>query len=147
MFTVSNLLSFVHILGLALGLGAATVKTRLLFKCITDYGFVPIFLGVIKPITMIIILGQILLTLSGIGWMLYGYSFTTVIIIKIILLGLLWILGPVIDNVITPRFEKLAPLPGENASPSFVIAQKQLLAAEIGATGLFYILLIMGILL
>lgn len=147
MFTLSNLLSFTHILGLVLGVGAATVKLRLLFKCNTNFEFVPIFLEVIKPITVIIISGQIILTLSGIGWILAGYSFTTVIIMKMILLGLLWILGPIIDNVIAPRFKKLAPTPGESGSPSFVKAQKQFLGAEIVGTGLFYILLIMGILL
>jgi len=147
MFTVYNLLNLAHILGLVLGVGAATVKMRLLLKCNSNYGFVPVFLGVIKPITRIIILGQILLTLSGIGWMLYRYSFTPIIIIKMVLLGSLWIMGPIIDNVFAPRFEKLAPSPGESASPSFVIAQKQLLATEIAATGLFYILLVLGILL
>ena len=147
MFTLSSLLGFLHLLGLAFGVGAATVKLTLLFKCNSSLDFVPVFLRVVKPVTMIIILGQVLLTLTGIGWMFVGYAFTPLIIIKMVLLGLLWVLGPLIDNVFQPKFEKSAPSSGESASTAFVKIQKQLLAAEIAATGLFYVLMILGVLI
>lgn len=147
MFTSYSIMAFLHLLGLAFGVGAATVKLRLLFKCKSKLDFVPVFLKVVKPITMIIILGQILLTITGIAWMFFGYTFTPVIIIKIVLLAMLWVLGPVIDNVFQPKFEKSAPSPGDSASPSFIQSQKHLLAAEIIATGLFYVLMILGVLL
>jgi len=143
---LSLILSFAHIVGLALGVGAATVKLRLLLKCHTDLDYVPIFLGVVRPITMIIIVGQILLTLSGIGWMLTGYPFRTIIIVKIILLAFLWVLGPTIDKVFEPKFERLAPYREEGANSPFAKAMKQFLVAEILATGLFYTLLILGVL-
>jgi hypothetical protein len=127
--------------------GAATVKLVLLFKCKSNSDFVSIFLKVVKPVTMIIIIGQVLLTLSGIGWLIVGYSFSTLIIIKIILLGSLWVVGPLIDNLFSPKFQKSAPAPGESVSLSFVKSQKQLLAMEILATGLFYVLLVLGVLL
>ena len=145
MFTLSSLLGFLHLLGLAFGVGAATVKLRLLLKCNSSIDFVPVFISVVKPVTMIIIMGQVLLTLTGIGWMFVGYDFTPVIIIKMVLLGLLWVLGPLIDNVFQPKFEKSAPSSGESASPAFVKSQRQLLAAEIAATGLFYVLMILGV--
>ena len=147
MFTFTTFLGLVHILGLTLGVGAATVKVVLLFKCKSNSDFVITYLNVVKSVTMIIILGQILLTLSGIGWLFVGYSFTTLIIIKIILLGLLWVVGPLIDNVFSPKFQKSAPSPGESPSLSFIKNQKQLIAIELLATGLFYVLMILGILL
>ena len=147
MLTFSSLLGLFHILGLALGVGAATVKLRLIFKCNSSLDFVPVYLKVARPVTMIIILGQVLLTLTGIGWMFVGYSFSPLIISKMVLLGLLWVLGPLIDNVFQPKFEKAAPSSGENASPSFIKSLKQLLAAEIAATGMYYALMILGVLI
>lgn len=147
MFTVANILRLVHVLGIALGVGAGTVKLVLLFKCKSNYDLVSAFLKVVKPVTSVIILGQILLTLSGIGWLITGYPFTPLITIKIILLGLLWVIGPLIDNIFSPKFQKSAPAPGESASISFVESQKQLLGMEILATGLFYVLMVLGVLL
>ena len=147
MFTFSSILSLFHVLGLALGVGAATVKLRLIFMCNSSLDFIPFYIKVARPITMIIILGQILLTLTGIGWMFVGYDFTTLIIIKMVLLGMLWVLGPLIDNVFQPKFEKSAPSSGEDAAPAFVKSQNQLLAAEIAATGLYYVLLILGVMI
>ena len=147
MITSYSILIFFHLLGLALGVGAATVKLRLLLKCSSNIEFVPVFLRVVKPITMIIITGQILLTITGIGWLLFGYTITPLIIIKIVLLGLLWVLGPVIDNVFQPRLEKSVSSPGGSPSISITRSLKQLLVAEIAATGLFYVLMILGVLI
>lgn len=147
MNTISFILALAHLVGIVFGIGAATVKIILLFKCRSNAGFIPIFLGVLKPVTMVIVIGQFLLTLSAIGLMVSGYPFTTIIILKIILLGCLWILGPTIDKVFEPKFEKLAPRQGESADPQFVKALNQFLAAEVFANGLFYAALILGLLL
>ena len=109
MIELPSLLTFTHLIGLAIGVGAATVKLVLLFKCKSNYNLVNVFLMVSKPITRLIILGLILLTLSGIGWILIGYSFTSPLVVKIILVVVIWILGPIIDNVIEPKFQKYAP--------------------------------------
>lgn len=143
----SFILGFAHVVGIVLGVGAATVKLALMFKCRSNHGFVPIFLGVLKPVTMVIAVGQILLTLSAIGFMVTGYPFTNIIIVKIILLGMLWIMGPTIDKVFEPKFRKLAPIQGESTDPQFVMALKQFLAAEILASGLFYAAMTLGVLL
>lgn len=145
--TLYTILLTIHLVGLAMGIGASTVKLVFLFKCNSDYNFVSVFLKVIRPITKVIISGLIFLTVSGIVWLFKGYSFTPLLIIKMILVGLIWILGPIIDNVIEPKYIKAAPLPGENASSDFVQFQKQFLAMEITATGVFYVILIMGVLL
>jgi len=147
MMTLSTILLFVHLIGLALGVGASTVKLVLLFKCKSDHDFVSVFLKVIRPVTKVIITGLILVTISGVCWIFYGYSFTPLLIVKVTLVGLIWILGPIIDNVIEPKYKKAAPLPGETGSYDFVRFQKMFLLLEMTATGLFYVILLIGVLL
>ncbi|UCF64510.1 MAG: hypothetical protein JSW33_01390 [bacterium] len=147
MISVWLVLSLVHLFGLAFGVGAATVKITLLLKSNSNPEFVPTYLQVMRPITRIIILGLALLTLSGIGWILLGTSFTPLFIVKIILVFAVWVLGPIIDNVMEPAFKKLAPQPGTAPTPDFLRAQKRLLVFEILATLLFYIIIVMGVLL
>jgi len=65
--------------------------------------------------THLIIAGLILLTLSGIGWLILGYGFSAQLIAKIILVVVIWALGPVIDKVIEQNsgnwlLQRTAPL-------------------------------------
>lgn len=139
MISLTSLLITVHLLGLSFGLGAATVKLILLYRCKADFSFIPVYSKVARPITRIIILGLVLLTLSGIGWLIVGYSFSSQLIIKIILVALIWLLGPIIDNVIEPRFYKYAPAPGTTASQEFIRALNKYLILDTIAGLLFYI--------
>ena len=139
------LLSVAHLVGLALGVGSATVKLVLLLKCRADYAFVPAYITVARVITRQIILGLVLLTLSGIGWLLLGYSFTPLLIVKVVLVAAIWVLGPVIDNVVEPKFYKLAPAPGALPSPPFVRVLKQYLTLEVIATLLFYTIIVIWV--
>lgn len=141
-----SLLSLVHLLGLALAVGCATVKVVLLFKCKSDPRFLPVYLGVARPITRLIILGLILLTLSGVGWLLLGYPFTLLLVVKLVLVAAIWVLGPIIDNIVEPEFRKLVPLSGEPASPAFSRIQRRYLVLEISATLLFYVIVIIWVL-
>jgi len=145
MVSLSSLLTLVHLIGLALAVGAATVKVALLLKSKADHAFVPVYLKVARPITRLIVAGLVLLTLSGIGWLLLGYPFTTLLIVKLIMVGTVWVLGPIIDNVAEPKFKKLTPPPGEPVSPEFVRAEKQYLALELTATLLFYVIIIIWV--
>jgi len=124
-----------------LGVGAATVKVILLIKASSNHEFVPIYIKAAKPVTQLIVLGMILLTLSGIVWLLDGYPITSELIVKLILVASIWVLGPVIDNAVEPKFRKLAPanLP---ASSEFILVQKKFLALEITATAIFYVIIV-----
>lgn len=144
MLSWSDILSFAHLFGMALGVGGATVKIVLRLKANADVAFLPIYARVSKPVTIIIVLGTILLTLSGAGWLFYGYSFTPLIIAKIILIGVMWILGPVIDNVAEPRFLKLIPADGETPSREFAQAARLHLVLDSFATLLMYALMVLG---
>lgn len=145
MISLPSLLTLAHLIGLAIGLGAATVKLVLLFKCRADGTFVPTYLEVAKPITRQIVLGLVLLALSGIGFLLLGHSFTPRLIVKIVLVAAIFILGPVIDNVVEPKFRRLAPVPGQPASAEFIRARQQYLALDLLAGLLFYAVLIIWV--
>ena len=138
-----------HVIGLALGVGAATVKFILLLRTRTEPDFLPVYLRVHRPITRILIFGLILLTVSGIGWIISpgGYSFTPTLIAKLVLVVAIWVVGPIIDNVLEPRFQAAMPAPGETPSPTFVTARSQLVAVEALATGLFYAITVLGVVL
>jgi hypothetical protein len=134
-------LIFIHLVGLAFGVGAATVKVALLIRCKYDFSLIPFYLKVAKPISQLIVLGIILLTLSGIGFVLEGYPFTTQLIIKLFFVGLIWIIGPIIDNVLEPKFRTLAPNLNEQTaqlSIGFKRIQRRYLTVEIIATLFFY---------
>jgi hypothetical protein len=145
---LSTFLTLIHLFGLALGVGAATVKVYLLSRCVADSRFVALYLQIVKPITRIIVLGLILLTLSGLGWLFVvgGYAFTPRLIFKLALVAAVWIVGPIIDNFAEPRYRRLAPVVSEPVSAEFLRAQKQYLGLELFATGLFYVITIVWVL-
>ncbi len=142
-----TLLLLAHLLGLALGMGSATVKLVLLAGCAHNEKRLSAYLEVIRPITRLIILGLVLLTLSGLGWLLLGYPLSTLLLLKLAVVTLLWLLGPLIDHWLEPSFIRLAPQGDDAPSPAFVHVRRQLLAVEALATGLFYLITLLGILL
>lgn len=146
MISIRSVLTLVHLVGLALGMGASTTKLALLLRCRADRGFVPGFLAASKPITRLIIAGMALLTLSGLGFLWRGYRVGTGLVVKIVMVVALWAAGPLIDNVFEPRFRALAPASGQPASPDFVRAERRFLAAETFATGLFYAIVVWWVL-
>lgn len=87
-----------------------------------------------------------LVTLSGIGWLLIGYSLTRLLLVKLVLVGAIRVIGPVIDNVVEPKFVRLASASGESSSPAFLRIQRQYLWLEATATGLFYVIVIIWVL-
>lgn len=137
------LLTVAHLIGLALGVGAATVKLFLLLKCRRDVSFLKVYLQVARAITRHIIAGMILLTLSGIGFLVVGLPFTARLAVKVVFVAALWALGPIIDNVVEPRFRTLAPEPGAPASSEFITAQRRYVAIEVLATSLFYLIIVL----
>jgi hypothetical protein len=135
-----------HLVGLALGMGAATAKLVLLSRCKSDTDFVSVYLQVHRTITRLIIAGMILLTVSGIGWLVTArYTYGAILITKLALVVALWVVGPVIDNVLEPKFKRLAPAVGEPPSVEFTAALDRLLLVEALATGLFYVVTLLGV--
>ncbi|MCF7981579.1 MAG: hypothetical protein K9K86_06310 [Pseudomonadales bacterium] len=147
MSSLSSFLLLAHILGMILAVGSATTKLALLFKSKKDPNYLPVFIGADKQITKLIFSGLVIVTLSGIGWLFLGYPFTTLLIIKTTLVAVVWVVGPVIDNVVSPRYRKLAPNKNEEPSPEFLSVQKQYLILEVFATGLFWVVVSLWVLL
>jgi hypothetical protein len=141
MVSLTTLLTLGHLIGLALGVGAATVKVVLLLRCKSDSSNIQPYLKVVRPITQVLITGIILLTLSGLGWLFEGYPFSSQLIIKIIIVAAIWVAGPVIDNVVEPKFKKLAPMDNQPISSEFVKIMNKYLGLEIFATSLFYVII------
>jgi hypothetical protein len=128
-----------HYLGFAMAVGAATSKTVLLLKTRNDLTFVPIFLGASRPLTRLIITGLLLTVASGIAWLGLDYhAMSPRLWAKVMLVALVFAIGPLIDHVIEPRFRVLAPQPGEAPAPAFVAARHRYVAAELLATALLY---------
>lgn len=146
MISLTSILMFVHLAALALGVGAATVKVVLLLGCRAGSAPVQAYLEVVRPITRLIVLGLVLMTLSGIGWLLLGYSFTPRLVLKLVLVAAIWVAGPVIDKVVEPRFKEAAQASGEPTSPGFTQAWRRYLAWEIVATTLFYLVIAVWVL-
>jgi hypothetical protein len=147
MYSFTIFLTVVHLFGLALGVGSATVKLLLLLKANKDHDFLPVYLRVAKPITRLLITGIILLTLSGIGFLFIGYSFTPLLITKLVLVVLVFVLGSVIDNVTEPKLRDSVLVSAGTATPAFNRIFHQHLALEIAATFLMYTITFIGVLL
>lgn len=147
MISILRLLTLGHLVGLALGVGCATAKLTLLVRARADHDLLPLYFRVSRPVTRWIIAGQSLLTLTGIGWLVLGYTITPLLIAKIVLVGALWVVGPLIDNVFEPRFRRSAPGAGEPMTPEFILSEKRLLLIEGAATGLFYVILVTGVMI
>ncbi len=141
----SALLTVVHLIGLALAMGAATAKLVLVFKCQTDHTLVNVHIRIAKLITRQIMLGMALLILSGVVWLVLGYPFTLLLAVKLLLVTLVIASGAFIDKV-EQRVEALAPRPGVPSSPEFVTVLKRYLALEGTATLLFYAITVIWVL-
>jgi hypothetical protein len=142
MISLSSLLTIAHLIGLIVGVGAATVKVALLLRTLSDPTSIPTYLQVSKPITMHIVFGMIVLTLSGVGFLLTGYPLTRRLTMKLFFVVSLWVLGPVIDNFAEPRYRKLATEGSESVRPAFAQAQRYYISLEIVATLLFYVIIV-----
>jgi hypothetical protein len=136
--SLSSIILIVHVIGFALCIGAATVKVLLLSRCGSDPGFARTFLNVSRPITKSIIAGMILVTISGVTWLLTGYDFSTPLIVKLILFGAVWVLGPYIDNAIEPKFKAAVSAAGAFATAEFKSAWKRYMMLDSIAMLLFY---------
>lgn len=144
MNSLYSILIFIHLVGLAFGVGAATVKVALLLRCKFDRSMIPFYLKIARPISHLIVIGIIILTLSGIGLVLEGYPFTTQLIVKLFFVGLIWIIGPIIDNVVEPKFRFMASNSSEQTaqlSVGFEKIQNRYITTEVIATLFFYIVI------
>lgn len=137
----------VHLVALALAVGAATAKNVLLYRCRSQPSRVPFFLAVEGPITAQIIAGQVLLTVSGIAYAyLLGYSFTPRLMVKVGLLLLVWVLGPTIDHVVSPALKRAVAGGVEPSSPEVERAVRRYLLWDVLATAVFYAIVVFWVL-
>jgi len=96
--SLDSLLLVVHLLGMALGVGAAVVKTVLVLRARADLAFVPVLVAARRPVTKTLVAGLALATLSGIVWLVRGYPWTPLLIGKLAVVAAIWVLGPLIGQ-------------------------------------------------
>jgi hypothetical protein len=142
MVSASSLLLLSHLVGLSLAVGGSTAKLVMLMRTRKDPSFLPVYARVSKSITRLIVSGIAFLALSGIGWLLIGYPFTEKLIVKLAMVVSILVMGPIIDNVIEPKFKALASEPGGTSSPEFSRIQMRYLVVELAATGMFYAIIV-----
>lgn len=135
----------IHLVGLALAVGAATAKLALLFKYRNDPVFFPTFMRIAQTLTRLIAAGMVLLGLSGIAWLLLGYPFSPRLIVKLVLVALMPVTGALISRM-EHRLEQVLPVTNGAGSPAFVVARKQYVAIETAATTLFYLIILLWVL-
>jgi uncharacterized membrane protein SirB2 len=135
----------VHLVGLALSLGAAAVKLSLLLACRRDPSLAAAYVRVARPVTRLIVAGIALLTLSGAAWLALGHPFTPWLVAKLGLVAAVWVIGPYIDKVVEPAFVRAAPAAGAAATAGFAVIQRRHLALEIVATGLLCAITFLGV--
>ncbi len=140
-------LKLLHLLGMALMVGAEAVKITLLVGTRSDAAFSPVYLRVAKPVTRLIMLGMALATLSGIGWIALGRPFTPALLAKVVLVVALGAVGAVIDKVVEPRFARVAAEAGTAAPPEAARIGRQYLAVELAATALTCAIAVLGVML
>ncbi len=140
-------LRLLHLLGMALTVGAAAVKATLLVETSFDAAFAAIYLRVARPVTRLILLGMALAVLSGIGWIALGRPFTPALLVKVVLVAALVGVGAVIDKVVEPRFARLAGDARTAASAEAARIGRQYLAAELAATAPIFAIAALGALL
>lgn len=135
-----------HLLGLGLAFGAATVKLTLLVKSGDSAERIGAFIGASKTLTKQIVFGMLILTITGIVWLIRGYPLSLLLYVKIAIVAALWVLGPVIGAVIEPRFERLAPATGQEPTSAFLRTKGQYIGAEVIATGLLALVIVLWVL-
>ncbi len=147
MFSLSGFSTLAHLIGFALGVGGATVKLYLLLQSISDLSLMPSYLRVARPITRLIVLGIILLTVSGLAAVILvgARPFTALFIIKLLAVGAILIIWPLIDNVAEPKVRILAPQGAEAPSAQFRSALRLYVTLEVVATALFYLITVIWV--
>ncbi len=135
----------IHLFGLAFGVGAVTVNLILMMRSRSNKDFAPVFMRASKPIAMLVFLGLILLTLSGIGFAALGYLEKQLLLAKHILVAVLWVNGLFVMFSLSPKLIKLAPKPGQPLKQEFLSIQRQVQVMGTLGIILWYTITVMGV--
>jgi hypothetical protein len=141
-----TLFIFFHTVGLAVGLGGVTVNVTLMIKSRFDKELASNMAKILKTIGLLIFLGLVFLTISGIGFMRLGYPVTRTLAVKHVLVVALWIIGPLIFYF-TSKLAKLSPKPREYPSAKFLSTKRKMQALAAVALILWYTTTALGVLL
>lgn len=133
------ILRFVHLVCLAFGLGGATANLVATLGARSNGESMASVMKALEPIGKLIYAGLIGLILAGIGFVLLGYyPETSLLLVKHVLVGILFVTGTIIVFYLGPKLSKLSPKPRERPAPQFLSTMKQAQALGVVSLILWY---------
>ena len=143
---IYELVDFLHFIGLAFGLGGATIAFIISAKAEKDKKIATVIGGVLQSVVKVIWIGLILLIISGIAlpffinWPLN----TKTLIVKHVLVAWIVIIG-IIVGVKAKKVKNLAPVLREKPSAGFLRAKKQVKILSIINLILWYLVTLISV--
>jgi len=140
-----EIFNFLHFIGLAFGLGGATIANIISAKSAEDKEIASVTHKIMPPIIKLIWLGLILLIISGIAlpffikWPINKH----LLIIKHVLVVWIIIFG-ISLGLLSKKMKNLAPKPNKKPSESFLKSRKQMIFLGIINLILWYVVTILS---
>ena len=125
---IFEIFRFLHFVGLAWGVGGATIASIISAKADKDREIGSSFIKIVPAISKLIWIGILLLIISGVGIGIttpYGEPDKQLFIVKIIIFALLIIIGIIIGLKIK-KMKLIAPKENEKPLDEFLKTKKQL---------------------
>lgn len=140
-----EIFNFLHFVGLALGLGGATIATIISSKAEKDKDVEESLRKIMPPISKLIMFGLLLLIISGIALPFYitWPMNRQLLIIKHVLVAWIVIIGIFIGRAFK-KVGNLSPVLREKPKPEFLRAKKQVKFLSIINLILWYVVTIMS---
>ena len=137
---IFEIFRFLHFVGLAWGVGGATVASIISAKADKDREIAGSFMKIVPAISKLIWIGILLLIISGVGIGMstpYGAPNKQLFIIKMIIFALLIVIGIIIGFKIK-KMKLIAPKENENPLDEFLKTKKQLKVLSIISLVIWY---------
>lgn len=139
-------MKLLHFIGLAWGVGGATVAAILMRRSEKDPEAAPHLTKLMPAISKLIWIAIILLVISGIGIvnLVYWPIDTTMLAVKHVVVLILILNGLHLTFRVMPKMERLVPK-GEKPSADFLKARKNAKVGAITGLVLWYIILVLSV--
>ncbi len=141
-----ELFSFLHFVGLAWGVGGATIGAIIFAKSEKNPEMGPAVMKIMPEISKLVWLGLILLLISGVGVSSYVTSpiDAGLLAVKHVVVVLIVIFG-IIIGISSKKLIKLAPKPERKPSPRFLKTRERMKYLGIFNLFLWYLVIILAV--
>jgi putative copper export protein len=138
-------LLMIHALGLAWGVGGATVNTILVMKADKNPEIAPVVMSLVPSVAKLIWVAIMLLIVSGLGLSLElaDYFDSQVLLVKHVIIAVMVVIGLVMIVVFMPKMQQMAPKGGP-PSAEFLALKKKVQAMGMLNFFLWYAIFVMS---